>query len=163
MSTGKQGWFGALSLVLAICASAQAASDPKQAILKLMDAAFEAVASGDPDDWAAIQLANGTSISLRQDPANPGQFVQKMMSNEAMVAEAIADENEYLERWLGEPEIRVHGPTAVVWGAYEFWINGERSHCGIDSVQLIRVDDDWKIANWTWTVEPDACPPAAAD
>ena len=88
----------ALPVLLAICASAEAATEQEKAILELMDAAFEAVASGDPDEWAAIQLANGTSISLRQDPANPGQFVQKMMSNEAMVAEAIADENEYLER-----------------------------------------------------------------
>ena len=152
-----------LTVMMTISASAGATPGPEQPILDLMDAAFAAVASGDPEDWAAIQLANGTSISLRQHPEVPGQFIQKIASNEAMAAEAMADGDEYLERWLGEPEIRIHGPTAVVWGAYEFWINGERSHCGIDSVQLIRVDDDWKIANWTWTVEPDACPPVVAD
>ena len=52
----------------------------------------------------------------------------------------------------------IGGPIAVVWGEYEFFINGERSHCGVDVADVVKLDGKWKIANFMWTVEPDACP-----
>jgi hypothetical protein len=52
----------------------------------------------------------------------------------------------------------IRGPIAVVWGEYEFWIDGKFSHCGVDSADLVKVDGDWKIANWMWTVERNDCP-----
>ncbi|MDT8322268.1 MAG: hypothetical protein RQ826_17260 [Xanthomonadales bacterium] len=53
--------------VLWLCSAAATASaeaDDRAAILGLIDQAFAAVASGDPDDWRAIQLAEGTTFSL---------------------------------------------------------------------------------------------------
>lgn len=29
----------------------------------------------------------------------------------------------------------IRGPIAVVWGEYEFFVNGQRNHCGVDSVE----------------------------
>lgn len=34
---------------------------------------------------------------------------------------------------------------AHVWTPYEFWVNGQFSHCGVNSFQLIKEKDDWKI------------------
>jgi len=42
-------------------------------------------------------------------------------------------------------------------GDYDFWIDGEFSHCGGTSVTLAKVDGSWTIANWMWTVEKDNC------
>jgi len=52
----------------------------------------------------------------------------------------------------------IRGPIAVAWGEYEFLINGTFSHCGVDSIDLVKVDGVWKLANWMWTVEKVGCP-----
>jgi hypothetical protein len=67
-------------------------------------------------------------------------------------------EDKLVERWTGDPTVMIRGPIAVVWGEYEFMINGYFSHCGVDSIDLVKVDGDWKIANWMWTVEKKGCP-----
>lgn len=164
MSKHKLLYLTLFSLLLA--GNANAEDDEREAVLALMDQAFAAVSSGDPDDWRAIQLAEGTSINFRPHPnGNPGELLMRIATNEA--AAVAAGENvgdqEDVERWTGDPTVLVRGPIAVVWGEYDYWIDGEFSHCGIDAADLVRVDGDWKIANWMWTVETDHCPTDPAE
>ena len=42
-------------------------------------------------------------------------------------------------------EIKVDGPMANAWTPYKFWLNGELSHCGVNSFQMIKQDGEWKI------------------
>lgn len=42
-------------------------------------------------------------------------------------------------------DIKVDGDMANVWTPYSFYFNGEFSHCGVNSFQLIQVKDQWKI------------------
>ncbi|OIQ24012.1 nuclear transport factor 2 family protein [Lacinutrix sp. MedPE-SW] len=41
--------------------------------------------------------------------------------------------------------IKIDGNMANVWTDYEFWFNGQLSHCGVNSFQLIKTSDGWKI------------------
>ena len=50
--------------------------------------------------------------------------------------------------------------AAVKSGEYEFWIDSEFSHCGVDLIDMVKVDGEWKIANFSWTVEKEGCPTA---
>ncbi|WP_262420334.1 nuclear transport factor 2 family protein [Flagellimonas meishanensis] len=49
------------------------------------------------------------------------------------------------EEKLTSFSIQVDRTMANAWVGYEFWINGEFSHCGINSFQLVDFDGDWKI------------------
>lgn len=146
-------------LVLVLPANnAFAQEDDRGAILALMQQAFDAVSSGNPDDWRAIQLAEGTTLSYRPHPGGePGKLEMRIANNEDFIADLEDDGHQYIERWTGDPTVMIRGPIAVVWGEYEFWIDGEFSHCGIDSADVIKVNDTWKIANFMWTVEKDNC------
>jgi hypothetical protein len=149
--------------LLAVLTTGEASSEDKErgAILALMNQAFDAVSSRNPDDMRAIQLAEGTSLSFRPRPNDDsGELEMRIATNEALAASDIDDGQEFMERWTGEPTVMIRGPIAVVWGEYEFRIDGEFSHCGIDSVDLVKVDGNWKIANWMWTVEKENCPTA---
>ena len=42
-------------------------------------------------------------------------------------------------------KIHIDGGMAHVWAPYEFWYNGEFSHCGVNSFQLFKEEDTWKI------------------
>jgi len=146
-------------MVIFFAGSGFAEQDDRVAILALMDQAFNAVSSGNPDDWRAIQLAEGTSLSFRPDPnGKSGELELRISTNEALLAGEADDDHKVVERWTGDPTVMIHGPIAVVWGKYDYWIDGAFSHCGIDSADLVMVDGDWKIANWMWTVEKDNCP-----
>jgi hypothetical protein len=48
------------------------------------------------------------------------------------------------ERLLGY-KIEIDGNLAHVWTPYEFWFNGNFSHCGANSFTLVKFDEGWKI------------------
>jgi hypothetical protein len=136
--------------------------DDRKAILAVADKLFAAVNTQNPDDWRAIQLAQGTTLSFRSLAADePGKLEMKMTRNEEFIAGLQKNEHDYQEYWTAEPTVLIRGPIAVVWGAYEFTIDGKFSHCGIDAIDMVKLDGAWKVANIMWTVEKENCPTAA--
>ncbi|MGI9204213.1 MAG: hypothetical protein ACR2Q3_09395 [Woeseiaceae bacterium] len=158
MKTKSANRFGIILLTFLI-SSGHAQENERTAILAVMEKAFEAVRSNNPDDWRAIQLAEGTTLSFRPHAdGTPNRQEMRLARNEAFVSELTDDGHDYHERWTGKPTVMFRGPIAVVWGEYDFWIDGEFSHCGVDAVDLVKMDDQWKIANFMWTVEKENCP-----
>jgi hypothetical protein len=52
------------------------------------------------------------------------------------------------QRWeerLLDYKVQIDGNLAHVWTPYEFWFNGEFSHCGANAFTLARTDSGWKI------------------
>ncbi len=41
--------------------------------------------------------------------------------------------------------IHVDGDLASVWTPYHFYFDGKFSHCGVNSFQLVRINNEWKI------------------
>ena len=41
--------------------------------------------------------------------------------------------------------VKIDGPLAIAWTPYEFFHNGNFSHCGVNSFQLVKIDGVWKI------------------
>jgi hypothetical protein len=148
-----------LALLVLAAGNTNAEDIERTAILAVMQQAFDAVRSQDPEDWRAIQLAEGTSLSFRPHPDGlPDRLEMRIAQNEAFISNLVDEGHQYVERWTNDPTVLVRGPIAVVWGEYEFWTDGEFSHCGVDSADLVKIDGTWKIANFMWTVETEACP-----
>ena len=64
----------------------RADSDERAAILAVMQHAFDAVRSQDPDEWRAIQLAEGTTLSFRPHPdGEPGELQLRLSNNEDFI------------------------------------------------------------------------------
>lgn len=53
--------------------------------------------------------------------------------------------------------IRIDGPLAIVWTPYKFYHNGQFSHCGVNSFQLVRLGGQWKIQYLIDTRRKDKC------
>lgn len=49
------------------------------------------------------------------------------------------------EEKLLDFNIQVDGNMANAWIPYEFWFDGNFSHCGVNSFQLIKQEEKWKI------------------
>ncbi|HEX5653700.1 MAG TPA: nuclear transport factor 2 family protein [Chitinophagaceae bacterium] len=41
--------------------------------------------------------------------------------------------------------LKIDGPLAIAWTPYKFYYNGQFSHCGVNSFQLVRLNGQWKI------------------
>jgi Putative lumazine-binding len=41
--------------------------------------------------------------------------------------------------------VKIDGPLAIVWTPYKFYYKGKFSHCGVNSFQLVRLKEGWKI------------------
>lgn len=77
-----------------------------------------------------------------------GQFLKSIAS--------IPKENAFEEKLLGF-NIQVDGNMANAWTPYEFWYNGNFSHCGVNSFQLMKDDDEWKIIYLVDTRRREGC------
>jgi len=67
---------------------------------------------------------------------NRKQFLTGVASKKA--------EDIYREKLLSY-SVHVDGNLASVWTPYEFYFNGNFSHCGSNSFQMVRKDGVWKI------------------
>lgn len=53
--------------------------------------------------------------------------------------------------------VKVDGPLAIVWTPYQFYYNGQFSHCGANSFQLVRLNGAWKIQYLIDTRRKEGC------
>jgi hypothetical protein len=55
-------------------------------------------------------------------------------------------------------EVRVDDTVASVWAPYTFYLSGRISHCGVNSIELLKDAEGWKITQITDTQRMEACP-----
>ena len=53
--------------------------------------------------------------------------------------------------------IQIDGKMANAWTPYEFWYQDKLSHCGVNSFQLIKEDETWKIIYLVDTRRREGC------
>ncbi len=55
-------------------------------------------------------------------------------------------------------EARVDGGMASVWAPYTFYRDGELSHCGINSIELLHDGEGWRVTQISDTRRREGCP-----
>jgi hypothetical protein len=70
---------------------------------------------------------------------------------------ATTPDNTILDERILEYQIKVDGHMASVWTPYEFYVNDGFSHCGVNSFQLIKALEGWKIVYIIDTRRKEGC------
>lgn len=73
---------------------------------------------------------------------------------------AQAVENAKNQMWdekIWDIEVQVDDKLASVWTQFAFYLDGKLSHCGVNSFQLYRFDDGWKIIYLVDTFQKAPC------
>lgn len=107
--------------------------------------ALKAMAKGDIKLQSISVNKEGQSVLSESEY---GQFLKSIAS--------IPKENNFEEKLL-DFNIQVDGNMANAWTPYEFWYNGNFSHCGVNSFQLMKEDDKWKIIYLVDTRRREGC------
>lgn len=129
----------------------------KQAVIDTVQTLFDAMAEKDGAKAAGIMLDEGVGVSLSWD--EDGKAVVSRSENAGFAESIGQNTSEYLER-MWDVKVMIDGPIASLWAPYDFFLDGEFHHCGIDAVQLLKVDGAWKIANFSWTTITEGCAPS---
>lgn len=66
--------------------------------------------------------------------------IENLIHSITSIPDSISFE-EKLTSW----SIQVDRTMANAWVGYEFWLNDNFSHCGINSFQMVNFDGEWKI------------------
>ncbi|MDT0539927.1 MULTISPECIES: nuclear transport factor 2 family protein [Croceitalea] len=66
--------------------------------------------------------------------------INRLITSIVSIPDSVSFE-EKLTSW----SIQVDRTMANAWVGYEFWLNGQFSHCGINSFQMVNFDGEWKI------------------
>lgn len=81
---------------------------------------------------SVTEVADGSRFSAED--------AQKLLQS----IQALPDEIQIEERILSY-DIKIDGAMAHAWTPYEFYVNGKLSHKGVNSFQLYKSPDGWKI------------------
>lgn len=92
------------------------------------------------------------SVLIKEVPLQTvatNQEGKHVMSNGSLdnLLNAIANrpaEQKWEEKLL-DYTVQIDGNLAHVWTPYEFWLNGNFSHCGANAFTLAKTDSGWKI------------------
>jgi len=122
-----------------------------QKIVATVQRLFDAMAARDPEAARAVVIPEARHVAVRDTGAVTNT------THEQFVARLGAGKEPWLER-MWEPKVMVHGSIAVLWAHYDFHLNGKFSHCGVDSVSLVKANGEWKISGIAYTSETKGCP-----
>jgi hypothetical protein len=113
---------------------------------------FDALNSTRKTDLAEVMLPEGMIfVHNRMDPQNPRVDIVPVAEHLRNWARS---SNRFIER-MRYDTVLVDGDMAQVWGPYMVVINSVVSHCGINSLSMIKTADGaWKVANTSFTMEP---------
>lgn len=141
------------SLFAASTTRASSTSHEVTAVLDVVQTFFDTMESRDEEAARAILDPEGSFVSVRQQDGR--QVVRR--SSLSQYLDSLTDgEVTRLER-MWEPQVLIRGPIAIVWTQYDFYRDGEFSHCGVDAFQLVKGERGWIINGGTYTVEPTGC------
>jgi hypothetical protein len=71
---------------------------------------------------------------------------------------AIVDSNGRWDEQVYDVSARVDGSMASVWAPYTFYLDGEISHCGINSIEMLHDGTGWKVTQISDTRRQSDCP-----
>jgi hypothetical protein len=57
----------------------------------------------------------------------------------------VATENGNLDERITFGHVLIDGGLASVWTPYNFFYKGQFAHCGVNSFQMVKIKDDWRI------------------
>lgn len=141
-------WGLAGTSVGASAVSAQGVEE--QAVIRAVQAVFDAMESRDGDALRASMLEEGHFVSVNESRT-------RWTSRDDFAAGLADAARPYHER-MWDPEVRIDGPVASVWAPYDFYLGAEFSHCGTDAFLLAKTPEGWRVSAVSYTVlQPPTC------
>ncbi len=129
----------------------QAQTSEENLIKTAVNSLFEGMRTS--DSVKINQAFSKTAIlqTIKKDGEVKNENVKAFIASISKVQKGALDER------ITFSNILIDGSLASVWTPYEFYYLGKFSHCGVNSFQLVKTDNVWKIQYIIDTRRQDNC------
>lgn len=141
-----------LLLLTSLVGNAQPSHPEYAAVKQVIDQFFEGINTGNGELLASLEVEGAQILNIREDTVGEYEFARRNWFDE----DNFSADTRLTERYWDE-QLLISDELAVFWAPYDFHIDGEFSHCGIDVLNLIKIDDMWKIGHAMWTIQRPGC------
>jgi ketosteroid isomerase-like protein len=152
--------FRRVSVLMTVAAALLGGFTPGRAqeveeVRKTVEALFDAMRAKDGELLRKVTTPEARLVNTRTVEGAPRMgstaiedFIRRVVESEA-----------HLDERIWDVEVRVNENLASVWNRYNFYLDGELHHCGVDAFQLFRSLDGWKIFHIADTYSEEGCQP----
>ncbi|MFN3999598.1 nuclear transport factor 2 family protein [Algoriphagus sp.] len=143
---------GLFCILLSFNGFAQTEEQEVEAVIKSL---FDGMRTKNADQVAAAFSKDALMQTIIAKPegsevgSNPvADFVKRI---------ATTPEGTNLDERILDYQIKIDGTMASAWTPYQFYVNGNFSHCGVNSFQLVKMAEGWKIVYIIDTRRKEPC------
>lgn len=116
----------------------------KQKVKSTIIEFFEAFHRQDTTKLKSMSYGNIKMQSISINKQGKSQFSENDYNSFLKNISAIPKDKTFKEKLL-DLDIKIDGNMANVWTPYEFYFDKKFSHCGVNSFQLLKENNVWKI------------------
>lgn len=134
-----------LSIVVLVCffATAAQAQSATDSVKQVVNQLFTAMKTSDAQ---LLQQCFADSATLQTIAMNKeGKTIVRNESVATFAASISKAPVGALDERIEFDMVKTDAALAIVWTPYQFYLNGNFSHCGVNSFQLVRFNGQWKI------------------
>lgn len=132
---------------------AQKADDAKDA-LAVVNKMFAEMEAHNPPGILAVYTKEAQLAAVFKN--KEGKPVTRTFTVEAF-SKNFAEKKNMIKEDMYDPQVKIFGDLALIWGRYVFFVDGKISHCGVNAFHLVRTDTGWLVANASTTIDPNSC------
>jgi hypothetical protein len=153
--TYRAAILGAFAAALAIgTPSSAVAQKPEDAVVAVVHRMFEGMRTADS---AMVRSAFATGARFAMVDARQTPPVMRYMEPDGWI-KAIATSNRTWDEQVYDVVTKVDGGIAHVWAPYTFYLNKAVRHCGVNTIELIKIGDEWKVTQLSDSQRRENCP-----
>ena len=138
-------------LFLLISTFSFAQNTSEKEVVKPIESLFKAMKSAD-----SLGVKNVFSSSALMQTFGKNQEIRTEKAEDFAKQVGAAKVGDLDERFAIS-KILIDGNMASVWVPYQFYYKGNFSHCGVNSFQLAKINNEWKIQYIIDTRRKDNC------
>jgi uncharacterized protein (TIGR02246 family) len=131
---------------------AQTEAEQIEAVIKSM---FDGMRAKNADQVAAAFAPDALMQTVQVKPEGNQVGSNAVADFVKRIASTPAETN--LDERILDYQIKVDGAMASAWTPYRFYVNGNFSHCGVNSFQLVKMAEGWKIVYIIDTRRKESC------
>lgn len=155
----KSSRFSIVAIVLLACmffgALPAIAQIEQSEVRAVIDQLFTGMRSGDS---TLVRKSFTTDATLQSVVTGPNGATDSPKSSvEGFIKAVGTPHNEIWDEQAYDVVIHIDGPMATAWVPYKFYRGGQFSHCGVNALTLIKLNNGWKIGSITDTRRKEQC------
>jgi Putative lumazine-binding len=108
-------------------------------------------------DSALLQTALMKEFSITVVQEKDGKTIFRKSSRQEFLNTVGSPHPEPWHEPIWNVKVQQDGNFAQVWASYAFYIGSTFSHCGVDTFQLMKTDNGWKIFYLAYTTRKSDC------